>query len=185
VGNSSSAPRARHDPSCGTVADCANPRASRRRSGPPDAIREPSRPRARPLLSTGKTAFTPFSSNASLNHPVNHFLVTAGRCITFHTIRLGVSAARHGRATWTDCKMSPNPQISNSFRHQSKVATGRRRRRIRDSSDENGANGPVRVGSGRMLSSFFRSKSEQVCLTGLSLPDGRLRLRAETRLRCV
>jgi hypothetical protein len=34
---------------------------------------------------------------------------------------------------------SPNPQINNSFRHPSRVNTNRRQRRIRDSSDENGA----------------------------------------------
>jgi hypothetical protein len=35
--------------------------------------------------------------------------------------------------------VSPNTQTDNSFRHQSSAATGRKRRRIRDSSDENGA----------------------------------------------
>jgi len=35
-------------------------------------------------------------------------------------------------------QVSPNIQINNSFRHQTRAATNRRRRRIRDSSDEDG-----------------------------------------------
>jgi putative DNA primase/helicase len=42
----------------------------------------------------------------------------------------------------------------------------------------------VNVGSGRILSSLLRLKSEQV-FTGLSLPDDRLPRRAGTRSRCV
>jgi hypothetical protein len=52
---SSSAPRSCHDPGRRTVADYANPRASRRRSGPPDAIREPNRPRAATALIDGRS----------------------------------------------------------------------------------------------------------------------------------
>jgi transposase len=63
----------------------------------------------------------------------------ADRCITFDTIRPGVSAARREQAPWDLPQVRPNPRINNSFHHQSRVATNRRRRRIRDSSDENGA----------------------------------------------
>jgi len=42
----------------------------------------------RPLLSTGRTGFRPVSSNASLNHPVNHCHITAGKCISVDTVRL-------------------------------------------------------------------------------------------------
>ena len=41
----------------------------------------------RPLLSTGRTGFRPVSSNASLNHPVNHRHITAGKCISVETVR--------------------------------------------------------------------------------------------------
>lgn len=37
-------------------------------------------------------------SNASLNHSMNHYDIAAGRCITFDTIRPGVSTARPRRA---------------------------------------------------------------------------------------
>ena len=83
----SSAPRSCHDPSCDTVADYANPRASRRRSRPPDAIREPNRPRTRDRYRRAK-------GSPDLSHPMHHCHIAAGRCITFDTIRLGVSAAR-------------------------------------------------------------------------------------------
>jgi hypothetical protein len=41
----------------------------------------------RPLLSTGRTGFTPVSSNAPLNHPVNHCHITAGKRISVETVR--------------------------------------------------------------------------------------------------
>ena len=90
-------------------------------------------------LIDGQNGLQTRPSNASLNHSVNHFHIAAGSGITFDTIRPGVSAARGERAPWGLPQVSPNPQINNRFRHQSKVATNRRRRRIRDSSDENGA----------------------------------------------
>ena len=70
----------------------------------------------RPLLSTGGTNFRPVSSNASLNHPVNHCHITAGKCISVETVR---PECRQPQAIRDRPQMSPNPQISNSFRHQS------------------------------------------------------------------
>jgi len=40
-----------------------------------------------PLLSTGGAGFKPVSSNASLNQPVNHCRITAGKCVNVETVR--------------------------------------------------------------------------------------------------
>ena len=123
----------------GTVADYANPRAARRRSGfwmqyrnRPDHV-------TRDRCYRGPNGLQPVSFDASLNHPVNHRHIVAGRCITSDTTRPAMSAARRERAPWGLPQMSPNLQINNGFRHQETAATNRRRRRVRDSSDENGA----------------------------------------------
>jgi hypothetical protein len=68
----------------------------------------------RPLLSTGGTNFRPVSSNASLNQPVNHCRITAGKCISVETVR----PECRQQAIRDRPQMSPNPQISNSFRHE-------------------------------------------------------------------
>jgi len=47
-------------------------------------------------LIDGRNGPRPVSSNASLNHRVKHCHIAAGRCITFETIRRGVSPARRG-----------------------------------------------------------------------------------------
>jgi hypothetical protein len=55
----------------------------------------------------------------------------------------GETRSRHadtGPAASTDPQVNPNHQINNSFRHRTTVATNRRRRRIRDSSDEKRSN---------------------------------------------
>ncbi len=56
------------------------PRESRRRSGPPDGCNAGT-------VSTGGTGVRPVSSNASLNHPVNHRHITAGKCISVERVR--------------------------------------------------------------------------------------------------
>ena len=58
---------------------------------------------------------------------MNHYHIAAGSCLTFDTIRPGVSAARRERDPRDLPQVSPNSQINNSFRHQSTVATNRRR----------------------------------------------------------
>jgi hypothetical protein len=88
VSTSGSAPRSCHDPSRRTVAEYANPRASRRRSGPPDATRGPNRPHTRDrCYRRAKRPSRPVSSNASLNRPVNHRHLTVGSCISGETVR--------------------------------------------------------------------------------------------------
>ena len=41
----------------------------------------------RPLLSTGGAGFKPVASNESLNQPVNHCHITAGKCVSLETVR--------------------------------------------------------------------------------------------------
>jgi hypothetical protein len=47
-------------------------------------------------LIDGRNGPRPVSSTASLNHPVKHCYIAAGRCITFETMRRAVSAACRG-----------------------------------------------------------------------------------------
>jgi len=98
---SSSAPRSRHDPSCGRVADYANPRASRHGLGLWKQYRnQTGHVHATTALIDGRNGPRPVSSDASLNHPAKHCHIAAGRCIAFETMRRGVSAARPGRPPW-------------------------------------------------------------------------------------
>ena len=141
VSTSGSAPRSCHDPSRRTVAEYANPRASRRRSGPPDAIREPSRPSTVTALIDGQNGLQTCliqciiesSSESSPSH-----------CRFVHQRRdssPGVSAACRTRA------IRERPRRCPQIHRRATVFVTRtswspmRRRRIRDSSHENGATG--------------------------------------------
>jgi hypothetical protein len=112
---SNSAPRSCHDPSGRTVADYANPRASRRRSGPPDAIREPNRPRIATALIDGRNGLQTCliqciieSASESLPH----------HCRYVHQRRdssPGVSAARRAQAIRDRPLKSPKSSDQQQF----------------------------------------------------------------------
>jgi hypothetical protein len=92
----------------------------------------------RPLLSTGRTGFTAVSSNASLNHPVNHRHITAGKCISVETVRSDCRQHAGRRQSEASLKLTQIPRSATVFVTRASWPPTQRRR-IRDSSDENGA----------------------------------------------
>ena len=76
----------------------------------------------RPLLSTGGAGFKPVSSNAILNQPMNHRHITACKCVSVETVVRSVDSTP-GAGSPRQAAKSLNPQMSNSFRHQSQLAT--------------------------------------------------------------
>jgi hypothetical protein len=110
-----SAPRWCHDPSCAARL-LTTPTVEHRVDGL--SLPMQYRNRADHVHATalvGKlNGLQPVSSKASLNHPVNHSHIAAGRCITFDTIRPSVTAP-HREGTRGQTAMEPKSPDQQQF----------------------------------------------------------------------